>query len=194
MHAFIDMHSTFGEMNPMDINLFGPPPPPPPLAHRGDAYVYMYINNTNMCSQFNCIPFFCMFYICLCVLPHTHIGILPPPLDFKIDFLNCSVNISWKAPASLEMSTPPTIFYYVLSSNLTNGTKTFDNPTSCNPVTSCNYSYDRRDPFVTTDGNGNTTMLDYNGTVEFTLFAVNGAGNGNAATFTLDLQRGLQTG
>ena len=28
------------------------------------------------------------------------------------------------------------------------------------------------------------TILDYNGTTLFTFFAVNGAGNGNAATFT----------
>ena len=28
------------------------------------------------------------------------------------------------------------------------------------------------------------TILDYNGTIVFSLFAVNGAGNGNAAIFT----------
>ena len=36
-------------------------------------------------------------------------------------------------------------------------------------------------------------MLDYNGTVEFTLFAVNGAGNGSAATYTSELQRKAMT-
>eukprot|EP00731_Ephydatia_muelleri_P017494 Em0010g592a len=45
------------------------------------------------------------------------------------------------------------------------------------------------DPFFITDGN--TTMLDYNGAVEFTLFAVNGAGNGNAAAYIL--QRKIPT-
>ena len=188
MHAFIDMHSTFGEMNPMNINLVGPPPPLGPSSRCLCVH-----NNTNMFSQFNCIPFFSMFYICLCVLPHTHIGILPPPLEFKIHF-NSSVNLSWKAPYSLQVSTPPTIFHYVLSNNLTNGTKTFNNPTTCNPLASCNYSFDVMDPLFKTDGNGNTTILDYNGAVNFTLFAVNGAGNGIAAAYTLKLQKRSPTG
>ncbi|KAL5469072.1 hypothetical protein EMCRGX_G030264 [Ephydatia muelleri] len=105
---------------------------------------------------------------------------------------NSTADLYWVAPDSLQVSTPPTIFHYVLSNNLTNSTKTFNNPTTVNPLASCNYSFDLRDPFFTifgSDGNGNTTMLDYNGAVEFTLFAVNGAGNGNAATFTLELQR-----
>ena len=126
-----------------------------------------------------------------------HLGILPPPNDLKINVLNYSVSLSWIAPYSLQVSTPPTVSHYVLSNNLTNGTKTFNNPTTCNPLASCNYSFDLRDPFFTifgSDGNGNTTMLDYTGTVEFTLFAVNGAGNGIAATCTLDLQRRSPTG
>ena len=105
---------------------------------------------------------------------------------------NSTVSLSWVAPDSLQVSTPPTISHYVLSNNLTNGTKIFNIPTTCNPLASCNYSLDLRDPFFTIngpDGNGNTTMLDYTGAVEFTLFAVNGAGNGNAATCTLALQR-----
>ena len=95
------------------------------------------------------------------------------------------------------MSTPPTISHYVLSNNLTNGTKTFNNPTTCNPLAYCNYSLDLRDPFfisVVSDGNANTIMFGYNGAVKFTLFAVNGAGNGNAATCTLELQMRLPTG
>ena len=123
-----------------------------------------------------------------------HLGILPPPNDLKTNVSNNSLSISWIAPDSLQVSTPPTISQYVLSNNLTNGTKTFNNPTTCNPLTSCNYSLDLRDPFFKTDGNGNATMLDYNGVVEFTLFAVNGAGNGNATTRTLDLQRRSPTG
>ena len=122
-----------------------------------------------------------------------HLGILPPPNDLKTNISNSTtVTLSWVAPDSLQVSTPPTISHYVLSNNLTNSTKTFNNPTTCNPLASCNYSFDLRDPFFTTDGNA--TMLDYNGTVEFTLFAVNGAGNGNATTCTLDLQRRSSTG
>ena len=121
-----------------------------------------------------------------------HLGILPSPKGLKTNFSNYYLILSWTAPDSLEVSTPPTISHYVLSNNLTNGTKMFNNPTTCNPLAYCNCSLDLRDPFFTTDGN--TTMLDYNGVVEFTLFAVNGAGNGNAATCTLDLQRRSPTG
>ncbi|KAL5469155.1 hypothetical protein EMCRGX_G030367 [Ephydatia muelleri] len=118
-------------------------------------------------------------------------GILAIPLEFTMDFSNSTVSLSWVAPDSLHVSTPPTISHYVLSNNLTNGTKIFNNPTTCNPLASCNYSLDLRDPFFTTDGN--TTMLDYNGAVEFTLLAVNGAGNGNAATFTYIMPRSIPT-
>ena len=120
-----------------------------------------------------------------------HLGILPPPKDLKNNVSNNSLSLSWEAPDSLQVSTPPTISHYVLSNNITNGTKTFNNPTTCNPLASCNYSLDLRDPFFKT---GNATILDYNGTVEFTLFAVNGAGNGNAATCTLELQRRSSSG
>ena len=107
---------------------------------------------------------------------------------------DCSVNISWIVPDSLQVSTPPTISHYVLSSNLTNGTKSFNNPTTCNPLASCNYSFDLRDPFFTSVGTygENATILVYNGAVEFKLFAVNGAGNGNAAAYIL--QRKISTG
>ena len=127
-------------------------------------------------------------------LSHPHVGILPPPQQFRMTVSNSTANLSWVAPDSLQVTTPPTIFHYVLSNNLTNNTKTFNNPTTCNPLASCNYSLVLRDPIYGSDGNGNTTMLDYNGTVEFTLFAVNGAGNGNAATFTLELQKRSPTG
>ena len=108
---------------------------------------------------------------------------------------NSSINVSWIAPDSLQASTPPTISHYVLSNNLTNRTKTFNNPTTCNPLASCNYSLDLRDSFFTSvgsNGGDNTTIFEHNWTVEFTLFAVNGAGNGRAATYVL--QRKTSTG
>ena len=114
-----------------------------------------------------------------------------------MNFSNRTVYLSWVAPDSLQVSTPPTISHYVLSNNLTNGTKTFNNPTTCNPLAYCNYSLDLRDPFfisVVSDGDANTIMFGYNGAVEFTLFAVNGAGNGNAAAYTLELQMRSPTG
>ena len=137
---------------------------------------------------------FVLYTLHTSIIFSPHLGILPPPKDLKMNVSNYSVILSWVAPDSLHMSTPPTIFHYVLSNNLTNGTKTFNNPTTCNPLASCNYSFDLMDSFFKTDGNGNTTILDYTGTVEFTLFAVNGAGNGNATTCTLDLQRRSPTG
>ena len=128
-------------------------------------------------------------YIMLHLIFPPHLGILPPPQNFTMSISNNSAHISWVAPESLQVSTPPTISHYVLSNNLTNGTKTFNNPSTCNTMASCNYSLGLRDPFFITDGNGNTTMLDYNGAVNFTLFSVNGAGNGSVATCTSQLQR-----
>eukprot|EP00731_Ephydatia_muelleri_P017402 Em0010g500a len=105
-----------------------------------------------------------------------------------MNFSNISVTLSWVLPDSLHVSTPPTISHYVLSNNLTNGTKKFNNPTTCtsNPLAFCNYSFDLRDPVFTCVGcygGENRTILDYNGTILFTFFAVNGAGNGDATTF-----------
>ena len=125
-----------------------------------------------------------MFYN---VLLYMFTGILPPPQHFRMTFSNISVTLSWVAPDSLHVSTPPTISHYVLSNNLTNDTKTINNPTTCNPLAYCNYSFDLRDPFFTCVGcygGENMTIVDYNGTILFTFFAVNGAGNGHATTFT----------
>ena len=47
----------------------------------------------------------------------------------------------------------------------------------------CNSSLDINDrSFIISTGEQNTTILDFNGTIEFIFFAVNGAGDGNAAT------------
>ena len=125
-----------------------------------------------------------MFYN---VLLYMFTGILPPPQQFQMTFSNISVTFSRVLPDSLQVSTPSTISHYVLSNNLTNGIKTFNNPTTCNPLASCNYSFDLRDPFFTYGGcygGENMTILDYNDVILFTFFAVNGAGNGDATTFT----------
>ena len=124
-------------------------------------------------------------------------GILLPPQQIRMNISNSSVNLFWVAPDSLQVSTPPTISHYVLSNNLTNGIKTFNNPPTCNPLASCNYSFDLRDPFfisVRSYGGENTIICDINGTILFTFFAVNGAGNGNAATFTYMVPKETQAG
>ena len=130
---------------------------------------------------------------------HSHAGILPQPHQFNVSVSNSSVSLSWVAPYSLQVSIPPTISHYVLSNNLTNSIVKFSNPTICTPLAFCNYSLDlsESDSFSVLVGfyeAKNTTILDYNGAVEFTFFAVNGAGNGNATTFTYILPRRSPTG
>ncbi|KAL5469192.1 hypothetical protein EMCRGX_G030411 [Ephydatia muelleri] len=42
------------------------------------------------------------------------IRVLPPPNDLKMNVSNNSLSLSWVAPDSLQVSTPPTISHYVL--------------------------------------------------------------------------------
>ena len=107
------------------------------------------------------------------------------PQDLEMNVSNTTVNLSWVAPDSLQVSTPPTISHYILSNNLTHETKTINNPTACTTLKSCYYSLNLSDSFFTSVGfygGEYTTIFDYDGTLEFTLFAVNGAGSGSAAT------------
>ena len=116
-----------------------------------------------------------------------HVGIHSLPLQFNVSSTNTTLVVSWVAPPSLEVSTPPTISHYVLGNNVTNITKTISNPTGCRPSVSCNSSLGLSDLLLLIHngsyGEQNTTILDYNGTILFTFFAVNGAGNGNPTTF-----------
>ena len=125
-------------------------------------------------------------HFCSCIsfyFPHLHVGIPPQPLQFNVRSTNTILVVSWVAPPSLEVSTPPTISHYVLSNNVTNITKIISNPPGCRPSVSCISTLDLSDPsLLGSYGEQNTTILDYNGTIQFTLFAVNGAGNGNSTT------------
>ena len=51
----------------------------------------------------------------------------------------------------------------------------------------CNSSFGLSDPsfviLLGPYGERNATILDYNGTIQFSLFAINGAGKGNTTTF-----------
>ena len=131
-------------------------------------------------------------YFCSCkscrYLYFPYLGILPPPLQFNVSSTNTTIVLSWVAPPSLEVSTPPTISHYVLGNNVTNITKTISNPPGCRPNVPCNSSLNLSDPSLVINngfyGEQNTTVLDYNGTILFTLFAVNGAGDGNSTTRT----------
>ena len=129
------------------------------------------------------ICFVLYVYFCSCkFLYFPHLGILPPPQLFNVSSTNTTLVVSWVAPPSLDVSTPPTISYYVLGNNVTDITKTISNPTGWGPDMPGNSSLDLSDPSLLIHKQ-NTTILDYNGTIQFTLFAVNGAGNGNRTTF-----------
>ena len=95
-------------------------------------------------------------------------------MEFEVASSGSNVTISWMAPFSLELSTPPSIFNYILSNSVTNSVTTISSA-KCEPSMHCNYSTNLKE----------LDILDYNGTVDFTLFAVNGAGNGNSATYVL---------
>ncbi|KAL5491659.1 hypothetical protein EMCRGX_G016991 [Ephydatia muelleri] len=109
-------------------------------------------------------------------------GILGPPDQLKIDVYvsNTTLRLSWIAPPSYDVS-PAAIFHYVLSNNVSNGPKIIKS--SCAPSMPCTASLDLRDPLLLMSPN--TSILEYNGTIEFTYYAVNGAGNGNATTYPL---------
>ena len=106
--------------------------------------------------------------------------------------LSTSMVMGWECSRHvwcLGRQSNPTISHYVLSNNLKNDTKTFNNPTTCNPLASCNYSFDLRDLFISCVGcygGKNMTNLDYNVKI-FTFFAVNGAGNGDVTIYILVL-------
>ena len=124
-----------------------------------------------------------IFYMYIWYYPH--VGILSPPELLGINSSNSTLSLSWVAPPSLQVSTPPTISHYILGNNVTNIPKTISNPAVCKPAMPCNSSLDINDPsFIINTGEQNTTILDYNDTIEFTFFAVNGAGNGNANLYT----------
>ena len=114
-------------------------------------------------------------------------GILAPPQWFDIVLSNSTLTVSWWAPPSLETSIPPTISHYILNNNITNISVIISNPKGCKPSMPCNFTLDLKNPsFVPAVGyfgGKPLTILDGNGTILFTLLAVNGAGNGDATSY-----------
>ena len=110
-----------------------------------------------------------------------------PPLQLIIISNNNALVMPWFASPFLEVSTTSTISHYILGINVTNITKTISNPPGCRPCVSCNSSLYFSDPsFVIrfeSNREQNTTILDYNGTIQFSFFAVNGAGVGYTTKF-----------
>ena len=130
--------------------------------------------------------------------PLLHIGILLPPQWFEIIFSNRTLTVSWWVPPSLETSKPPTISHYIFNNNITHIPVIIINPAECWPLMPCNISLDLMNSSFGTAvgyfGGKQTPILDYNGSILFTLFAVNGAGNGNAASFIYMVSKGTQEG
>ena len=125
------------------------------------------------------MSFLSVTYVC--------IGILAPPQQFLINSTKATLVVSWVAPPSLELSTPPTVSHYELGNNVTNITKTISNPPGCRSAMPCNSSLGLSDPSFVIHfgryGEQNATILDYNDTIQFIFIAVNGAGRGNTTTF-----------
>ena len=114
-------------------------------------------------------------YIHIHLALHMLAGILPSPQQIGMNISNNTLSLSWVALNSHQVS------HYALYNKCT---KMFNNPTTCNPLKSYNYSLDLTDPFFfTCHGGKNTTILNYKCTTLFTFFAVNGAGNGNSYSY-----------
>ena len=96
------------------------------------------------------------------------------------------LRLSWIAPKSYDVS-PAAIFHYVLTNNVSNVSKIINS--SCAPSMPCTASLDLSDPLLLMSHN--TSILEYNGTIEFTYYAVNGAGNGNTTTYILNMVKAV---
>ena len=111
----------------------------------------------------------------------------PGQLNLDVNISNNKLRLSWIAPTSYDVSPPPAIFYYVLSNNVSN--VTIHIRSSCALSMPCNTSLDLSDPLLLMSHN--TSILVYNGTIEFTYYAVNGAGNGNPTTYILNMVKAV---
>ena len=120
------------------------------------------------------------------VLLLFYLGILGPPEQLKINVHphDGTLELSWIAPPSYDILPPPE---YVLSNNVSNVPKIINS--SCAPSMPCTASIDLSDPLLLMTHN--TSILEYNGTIEFTFLAINGAGNGNATTYILNLLKAV---
>ena len=110
------------------------------------------------------------------------LGPLDAPYNFSVARSNTSFNLYWGAPFSLHVTGYyANIFNYTLCTNITiYGCKTIPSDPDCTFPRTCTSSVDFTDPSL----NGtNKTIVDYGDLIKFTIFAINGAGNGNMAHF-----------
>ena len=112
----------------------------------------------------------------------TLLGILDAPYNFSVTSSNTTFLFSWGAPFSLDVTDySPDILHYILCSNIsTYECKRIPINADCTFPSICPLSLDFSDPLVTRGQNH--IIAEYDSVIEFTFSAVNGAGNGNAAT------------
>ena len=107
---------------------------------------------------------------------------------------NTTFVFSWGAPYSLDVTDcSPDIFYYTLCTNITiYGCKNISSDPDCTFPRTCTTSLDFNDLLI--NGSQNTTVIVRGGPIKFTLYAVNGAGNGNMTTATYVGKERTETG
>ena len=119
-------------------------------------------------------------------------GILAAPYNFSVAMSNTTFVFSWGAPYSLDVTDcSPDIFYYTLCTNITiYGCRNISSDPDCTFPRTCTTSLDFNGLLI--NGSQNTTIIVHGGPIVFTLYAVNGAGNGNVTTASyFGTERGL---
>ena len=121
----------------------------------------------------------CVMFVIFCI----HLGTLASPESLNIYVTSNTLILSWIVPSSrTDVSPPPLILYHTLANNITNVSVNIST-SNCSPSMPCSASLDLSDPSLIIN---NTSILEYNHSVEFKLFAVNGAGKGNATIYVLN--------
>eukprot|EP00731_Ephydatia_muelleri_P003021 Em0001g3021a len=117
-------------------------------------------------------------------------GPLVAPYDFSVAMSNTSNTtfiLSWGAPFSYDVTDSPDIFYYTLCTNITlYGCNNISSDPDCSFPRNCTLVIDITDSsLIDADERQTKVNVSYSDHIQFTFFAVNGAGNGDVATFVV---------
>eukprot|EP00731_Ephydatia_muelleri_P003012 Em0001g3012a len=98
---------------------------------------------------------------------------------------NATLILSWGAPFSLDVTDSPDIFYYILCTNITiYGCRTIPSDPDCLFPRKCTLVIDiTNSSLIGADERQTKVNVSYGDHIQFTFFAVNGAGNGDVANF-----------
>eukprot|EP00731_Ephydatia_muelleri_P003006 Em0001g3006a len=115
-------------------------------------------------------------------------GPLVAPYDFSVAMSNTSnatLILSWGAPFSLDVTGSPEILYYTLCTNITiYGCRTIHSDPDCSFPRKCTLVIDiTNSSLIGADERQTKVNVSYGDYIQFTFFAVNGAGNGDVANF-----------